>query len=90
MRINRATLCVACASVLGFTGAACAEPYSKAVQHACGADYHKFCGDYGLETSALRVCMDKVGNNLSPACVHALIASGEVSQAEVNRRKADR
>ena len=90
MRIYRATLLVACASVLGFAGAACADPYSKAVAKACGADYHKFCGDYGLETSALRVCMDKVGNSLSPACVHALIASGEVSQAEVTRRKASR
>jgi len=90
MRTYRATWLVACVSVLGFAGAACAEPYSKAVQHACGADYHKFCGDYGLETSALRVCMDKAGNSLSPACVHALIAAGEVSRAEVNRRKAAR
>ncbi len=90
MRTYRATLLVACASVVGFAGAACAEPYSKAVQQACGADYHKFCGDYGIETSALRVCMDKVGNSLSPACVHALIAAGEVSQAEVNRRKTSR
>jgi len=71
-----------------FAGAADADPYSKAVQKACGADYHKYCGDYGLESAALRVCMDKAGNSLSEGCVNALIQAGEVSQAEVNRRKA--
>jgi hypothetical protein len=73
-----------------FAGAAHADRYSKAVQKACGADYHKYCGDYGLESAALRVCMDKVGNSLSKSCVNALIQAGEVSQAEVNRRKASR
>jgi hypothetical protein len=34
--------------------------------------------------------MDKVGSSLSKACVKALIQSGEVSQAEVDRRKAAR
>ena len=51
-------------------------------------DYRKFCGDYGLESTALRVCMDKAGKGLSKSCVKALIQSGEVSQAEVDRRKA--
>jgi hypothetical protein len=57
------------------------------VKQFCAADYHKYCGEYGLETAALRVCMDKNGHSLSKGCVNALVASGEVSQAEVNRRK---
>lgn len=61
--------------------------YSKAVQKSCKADYKKFCGDYGLETSALRVCMDRNGDKLSNGCVNALVASGEVSRAEVDRRR---
>jgi len=61
--------------------------YSKAVQQACGADYRKYCGEYGLETTALRNCMDKAGHSLSKSCVSALVAAGEVSQAEVDRRK---
>jgi hypothetical protein len=32
--------------------------------------------------------MDKAGKGLSKSCVKALIQSGEVSQAEVDRRKA--
>lgn len=94
MRTYRATVLVACVSVLGvtgaagITGAALADSYSKAVQKSCAADYRKYCGDYGLESTALRVCMDKVGKSLSKACVQALIHSGEVSQAEVDRRKS--
>src|SRR3990170_4138250 len=93
MRIYRATVLVACVSILGFTGAAgitgaaMADSYSKAVQQSCAADYRKFCGDYGLESTALRLCMDKAGKSLSKACVQALIHSGEVGQAEVDRRK---
>jgi hypothetical protein len=88
MRIGFSTLLVACVLALGFAGTVKADSYSKAVRKACGADYHKYCGEYGLETAALRMCMDKAGHSLSKACVHALVAAGEVSQAEVDRRKA--
>jgi hypothetical protein len=71
MRTYRATVLVACLSVLGvigaagITGTAHADSYSKAVQKSCAADYRKFCGDYGLESTALRVCMDKAAACLS-------------------------
>jgi hypothetical protein len=87
MRIYRATAFVAGVSVFFCAGAALADSYSKAVQRSCAADYRTHCGDYGLESAALRVCMDKAGKSLSKACVKALIQSGEISQAEVNRRK---
>ena len=66
-----------------------AEPkaYSKAVQQNCGPDYKAFCGEYGLESNALRDCMDRNGNKLSNACVQVLLKDGHVSQAEVDRRK---
>jgi hypothetical protein len=89
MRTNT-ILAIACLAVLGSAGAAEAQSYSKAVQQFCAADYRKYCGEYGLESAALRVCMDKVGESLSKSCVKALIQSGEVSQAEVDRRKARR
>jgi hypothetical protein len=81
-------LSIAFAFVIGIGGAALAEtPYSKAVQKACAADYHAHCGEYGLESAALRTCMDRNGKSLSKTCVQALVAAGEVSQAEVDRRK---
>jgi hypothetical protein len=64
-----------------------AAPITKAVQQACGTDYKKYCGEYGLETAALRSCMDRAGHSLSKMCVQALVEAGEVSQAEVDRRK---
>jgi hypothetical protein len=62
--------------------------YSKAVQNACASDYKAHCGEYGLDTTALRSCMDRAGQKLSPVCVRALVSAGEVSQAEVSSRKS--
>src|SRR5262252_4094131 len=61
--------------------------YSERVQHACANDYRAHCGEYGIETSALRLCMNKAGQQLSHGCVNALVADGQVSRAEVERRK---
>lgn len=66
---------------------ALAAPISKEVQQACRADYKQHCEEYGLETAALRTCMDRAGHSLSQTCVRALIDAGEVSEAEVQRRK---
>ena len=69
------------------TAAAETEKYSKAVQDNCNQDYKNFCGEYGLESNALRDCMDRKCEKLKKACVQALVADGHVSQAEVDRRK---
>jgi hypothetical protein len=88
MRTTLIALLALCLSLLCLAAPARAEvPFSKDVQRACGADYHRYCSEYGLETAALRTCMDKAGKSLSHACIHALIRAGEVSQAEVDRRK---
>jgi len=75
--------------VLTFSvGSAMAQhTYSKAVQKACANDYRSHCGQYGIETDALRLCMDKAGHGLSKTCIDALVDAGEVSKAEVERRK---
>lgn len=70
-----------------FAGAALAEAYSKAVQQSCRVDYKKYCGEYGIDTNALRVCMDRNGKKLSKNCVNALVRDGHVTKAEVNRRR---
>jgi len=61
---------------------------TKGMQNYCVNDYKKFCGDYGLQTSALNLCMKKAGPSLSPACVQALVQAGKISQADVDRIKA--
>jgi hypothetical protein len=61
--------------------------YSKGVQKACANDYKRLCGQYGIETEALRLCMDRSGQRLTKTCVDALVADGEVTKQEVERRK---
>jgi hypothetical protein len=73
--------------VLMIGGASAQHTYSKAVQKACAKDYKAYCGQYGVETEALRLCMDRAGQKLTKACVNALVAAGEVSKHEVERRK---
>ena len=58
----------------------------KDVKH-CADDYRKFCHQWGLETKGLENCMRKHGDKLTNSCVAALVKAGEVSQAEVNRRR---
>jgi hypothetical protein len=74
-------------SILGFVGTAQAGAITPLVQKECRDDYRNFCKDYGLDTAALRNCMDRAGHSLSKGCVNALIQAGEVSQAEVDSRK---
>ena len=83
LALTTIVLCFGCA----YEAAAEQSRYSKALQQACMADYKKLCGEYGIETAALRTCMDKNGRSLTKTCLNALIDAGEVSQAEVSRRK---
>jgi hypothetical protein len=76
--------------VLALPSAAFAQAgnITKGMQNNCANDYKKFCGDYGLQTAALNLCMKKAGPSLSPACVQALVQAGKVSQADVDKIKA--
>jgi hypothetical protein len=75
------------AFILSTSGALAQHTYSKAVQKACAQDYKAHCGQYGIETDALRLCMDRAGRRLTKTCIDALVAAGEVSKQEVERRK---
>jgi hypothetical protein len=79
-------LCFAC----GGSSAAWAQAgtITKDMQTYCVNDYKKFCGEWGLNSSGLNLCMRKAGPGLSPACVQALVKAGKVSQAEVDKIKA--
>jgi hypothetical protein len=87
MKTHAATLFIAIVSIFALAGMAEAKTYSKVVTQSCKADYKKHCSEFGLETAALRNCMDRNGQKLSKGCVNALVKAGEISQAEVNRRR---
>jgi uncharacterized protein YjeT (DUF2065 family) len=87
MKIRNQLLLASIVLTFSVGSATAQHTYSKAVQKACANDYHSHCGQYGIETEALRLCMDKAGQALSKTCVDALVDAGEVSKAEVERRK---
>jgi hypothetical protein len=60
---------------------------TEAEKNFCAEAYRKYCSEYGLESAALRNCMDRNGRSLPHDCVEALIDAGEVSRGEVERRK---
>ena len=55
---------------------------------ACLSDYRAYCSAYGVGSTELRRCMRANGAKLSSQCIRALVADGEISQAEVARRAA--
>jgi hypothetical protein len=87
MKLHNQLLLASLVLMVSVGSAMAQHTYSKAVQKACANDYHSHCGEYGIETDALRLCMDKAGQALSKTCVDALVDAGEVSKAEVERRK---
>ena len=88
-KLPAACALIACLVCAGSSSAfAQAGTITKGMQNNCANDYKKFCGDYGLQTSALNLCMKKAGPSLSPACVQALVQAGKISQAEVDKIKA--
>jgi hypothetical protein len=70
--------CVQCAD---------AKPITQAEKRYCADAYHRYCGNYGLESNALRNCMSRNGRSLPHGCIEALINAGEVSRDEVERRR---
>ena len=77
-------------AVLAGAAEAASPRYSKQVQRACVNDYKRYCGEYGIETSALRMCMKRAGKSLSKGCVNALVAAGEVSRGGAKHGKRAR
>ncbi len=59
---------------------------NASVRNACMSDYFAYCAGMEVGSQELRRCMNRAGPKLQPACVNALVAAGEVSKAEVNRR----
>lgn len=65
-----------------------ASAYSTTVKLACATDYFTHCSQYSLSSPGVHQCMNAVGPRLTPRCINALVAAGEVSRAEADRRLA--
>jgi hypothetical protein len=63
---------------------------SARVKFACARDYYAHCSKFAPDSPETRRCMRSAGDSLSPRCVNALVAEGEVSTKEVTERVASR
>ena len=61
---------------------------SLGVKLACASDYYSYCSHHPVGSVGVRQCMRSHGPQLSKRCINALISAGEVSQTEVDRRRA--
>lgn len=73
------------AFVLILLPAMAATTVTEREKRDCPNDYHKFCGDYGLGTEALRACMSRNIKKVSNMCVAALVDAGEMTQAQADK-----
>jgi hypothetical protein len=95
-RSTRGTaFCWRLVTLVVMTVAVCANPcatgakaVSLRVKLACSIDYHALCSQYASDSPEVRQCMRAAGEKLSPRCLNALTAEGEVSEEEVARRAA--
>lgn len=62
---------------------------SARVKVACASDYFAYCRAHAVGSPGVRQCMRAAGPKLSKRCINALVADGEVSEAEVARREAE-
>lgn len=85
---STAIIAAALAMGLSMIAARDAGAVSLSVQMACAADYFAYCSKHEIGSPGVRACMRANGLKLSKRCVSALVAAGEVSQAEVDRRAA--
>jgi hypothetical protein len=63
-----------------------ASAYSREVRRECREDYFAHCSNFATSDPALRACMRKVGKRLSPSCIGALKASGEIKKSSGRQR----
>ena len=67
-----------------------ANAFGFRTKMACAADYYTHCSAYSPGSTEVRSCMRAVGSGLSRGCIDALVADGEVSAAEVAKRRSAR
>ena len=65
-----------------------AAAVSLKVKLACASDYYAHCSQHAVGTPGVRQCMRANGPKLSRSCISALVAAGEVSKSEVERKVA--
>lgn len=80
---------LALAATAFLLSASAASAIGFLTQMSCASDYYAYCSQFQVGSKELRLCMRRVGPKLSKSCLNALIADGEVSKAEVEKKRQE-
>jgi hypothetical protein len=70
-----------------FSTGVMAGPVTQEESQYCAYNYREFCGQDGLGSQLLALCMQQHGKELSPQCIKALEDAGEVTPEEKSELK---
>jgi hypothetical protein len=85
----RAAFIAAVAILVSIVSAPHAGAVNPQVRAACANDYLSNCSAFKPDSAETRKCMRAVGYRLSKGCISALVATGQVSKADIARRSAN-
>ena len=68
-----------------------AKPITEAEKRHCEQAYHKYCGEYGLESDALRNCMSRNGRalNMRASKLSSMLERSHGARSNVEKRAAN-
>jgi hypothetical protein len=87
--MTKSALAIAALATTAFSTTAFAGPVTDEERQYCAYDYRDYCGQDGLGSQLLALCMSQHGKELSPQCIQALIDAGEVTKTEVEEREKE-
>lgn len=85
--MTKSALAIAALAAVLFSTAAFAGPVTQEESKYCAYDYRQYCGQDGIGSQLLALCMSQHGKELSKECIQALIDAGEVTKTEVEERE---
>lgn len=87
MRVKYTTSVFAVSTVFLMLLTVAADAVTERQKRDCKADYNRYCKKYAVGSEGLRACMSRSIKKVSNRCISALVAGGDMTQAQANRIK---
>lgn len=87
MRVKYTTSVFAVSTVFLMLLPVAADAVTERQKRDCKADYNRYCKKYAVGSEGLRACMSRSIKKVSNRCISALVAGGDMTQAQANRIK---
>jgi hypothetical protein len=90
MAMKSATAAFAVFGIIVMALPATAGTVTERMKRDCRSDYNRYCRAYPVGSEGLRACMSRSIRGVSHRCVAALVAGGEMTQAQADRLRKKR